>query len=124
MAARLAFARRYIRWTQQDWMNITFSDESPYPIERQDGRRRCWRRKGERLAPGCVSTVKDKRSVMVWGAMGLRDKTLLVIIHGNMDATRHRNKLCIHDVLPLLNNMPNQARLFQQDNVPLARYLG
>ena len=52
VAARLAFARRYVRWTQQDWMNIIFSDESPYPIERQDGRRRCWRRKGERLAPG------------------------------------------------------------------------
>ena len=125
VVARLAFTRRYVRWTQQEWMNVVFSDESPYPIERQDGRKRCWRRKCERLAPGCVSTVKDKRSVMVWGAIGFRVKSPLVVIRGNMDAVRYRNEILIPHVLPLINNLPNQGRLFQQDNAaPPAGYPG
>ena len=49
------------------------------------------------------SAVKDKRSVMVWGAMGLRGKTPLVVIQGNMDAARYRNEILIPHLLPLMN---------------------
>ena len=55
---------------------------------------------------------------MVWGAMGLRGKTPLVVIQGNMDAARYRNEILIPHLLPLMNTMPNNARLFQQDNAP------
>ena len=56
---RLRYATGKVRWTQQDWSRVIFSDESPFPIERHDGRLRCYRRAGERFAPNCVSTVRD-----------------------------------------------------------------
>ena len=68
-----------------------FSDELSYPIEPQDGRKRVWRRKGERFAPGCVTTVRDKRLVMIWGDMSLHGKSQLVVVNANMDA----NFICL-----------------------------
>ena len=35
-----------------------------------------------------------------------------------MDAARYRNEILIPHLLPLMNTMPNNARLFQQDNAP------
>ena len=34
---------------------------------------------------------------------------------------RYRNEILIPHVLHLINNLPNQGRLFQQDNAPLHR---
>ena len=58
------------------------------------------------------SAVKDKRSVMVWGAMGLRGKTPLVVTQGNMESARYRNEILIPHLLPLMNTLPNNASLF------------
>ena len=95
-----------------------FSDESPYPIERQDGRKRVWRRKGERFAPGCITTVRDKRSVMIWGAMSLHGKSQLVVVNANMNAERYINDILTPHVLPFFNAVPAEGRMFQQDNAP------
>ena len=54
---RLRFATGKVRWTQQDLSRVIYSNESPFTIERHDGRLRCYRRVGESLAPNCVSTV-------------------------------------------------------------------
>ena len=62
---RLAWATRYRRYTQQQWANVIFSDESSFPIEKCDKRKRVYRRVNERFADGCIQSVDDKRSVMV-----------------------------------------------------------
>ena len=116
---RLQFGREKVRWTQQQWRRVVFSDESPFPIERHDGRHRCYRRPGERFASNCVSTVRDKRTVHVWGAIGIHGKSNLVLIRGNMNNVRYRNEIIDPHVLPLINQMPNPAQaIFQQDNAP------
>ena len=114
---RLRFATGKVRWTQQDWSQVIFSDESPFPIERHDGRLRCYRRAGERLAPNCVTTVRDKRSVHVWGAIGMNGRSQLVQIRGNMNNVRYRNDIIDPHVLPLVRGMRGQVT-FQQDNAP------
>ena len=105
---RLAFARKKVRWTQQQWSQVVFSDESPFPIERHDGRLRCYRRPGERLAPNCVTTVRDKRSVHVWGAVSINGKSQLVQTRGNMNNVRYQNEIINQHVLPLVQRIPGQ----------------
>ena len=38
--ARLGYATRYRRYTQRQWSNVIFSDESSFPIEKLDMRKR------------------------------------------------------------------------------------
>ena len=114
--ARLDYATRYRRYTQRQWSNVIFSDESPFPIEKQDMRKRVYRRVGERFADTCLPTVQDKRSVMVWGAISVRGKSDLIITQGNIDATYYQDQILTPGLLPLLNNLPNRDNIeFQHD---------
>ena len=68
---RRRYATGKVRRTRQDLGKVIFSDESPFPIERHDGRLWCYRRAGEWLVSTCVPTVRDKRTVHVWEAKSL-----------------------------------------------------
>ena len=46
--ARLNWTRIHRRWTQRQWNNVLFTDESRFNLEHSDGRQRVWRRPGER----------------------------------------------------------------------------
>ena len=52
---------------------LLFTDESRFTLYRADGRRRVYRRRGERFADVCVVERDRFRggSVMVWGGIGL-----------------------------------------------------
>lgn len=67
--ARLVWSRRHLRWTRRDWAQVLFSDESRFNLYHSDGRRKIWRREGERYED---DTVQERvafggGSVMVWG---------------------------------------------------------
>ena len=66
-------------------------DESRFTLYRADGRRRVYRRQGERFADACV--VEQDRfgggSVMVWGGIAHGMKSQLIIVAGNMIAVRY-----------------------------------
>jgi len=83
-AARLAFCRRHVRWTRQQWANVLFSDESRFSLHHNDGRIRVWRRPGERLLDAAVREVVPfgGGSVMVWGAFSLNHRTPLGATRG------------------------------------------
>ncbi|GFS19765.1 transposable element Tc1 transposase, partial [Elysia marginata] len=53
------------------WNKHMFSDESKFLLERQDGRKRVFRRVNERLVPQCLSQARafGGGSVMVWGGI-------------------------------------------------------
>ena len=81
-------------------------------------RKRVYRRMGERFAGACLQTVQDKRSVMVWGAIGVREKSDFIITHGNIDTTYYQDQDQIFSpgLLPLLNNLPKRDNMeFLQD---------
>ena len=107
---RLAWATRYRRYTQKQWANFIFSDESSFPIEKCDKRKRVYRRVNERFADGCIQSVDDKRSVMVWGAISIRGKSNLIIAQGNIDANAYQNNILTPGLLPFLNAVPNPGQ--------------
>ena len=43
---RLIWSRRHARWTQRNWNQVMFSDESRFCSSKPDGRERVWRRRG------------------------------------------------------------------------------
>ncbi|KAK7107428.1 hypothetical protein V1264_015361 [Littorina saxatilis] len=52
--APLAWSRRHLRWTRRDWAQVLFSDESRFNLYHSDGRRKVWRREGERYEDDTV----------------------------------------------------------------------
>lgn len=70
-AKRLAFAKKYRHWTEQDWKNVIWTDESSFELEKTSRQIRVWRKTHEAYASHCLApTFKSGRSsVMVWGGL-------------------------------------------------------
>lgn len=79
--ARLHYARTYKNWTQRQWRNVLFTDESRFCLFNSDRRVRVWRRQGQRYDRSCVQPVHafNGGSVMVWGGIWYNGRTELVI---------------------------------------------
>lgn len=114
---RLRWARTVRRWQRRNWRRVMFSDESRFNMFQADGRVRVYRRRGERLHPGCIQDVHPYGGggIMVWGAICGDQKTPLVTIQGNLTAQRYRDQVMQPVVLPYLQQQP-QGIIFQQDN--------
>lgn len=115
MQERLNWTQAHRRWTLRQWEQVIFSDESRFLLERHEGRRRVYRRKGERFLNCTVSTASDRRSVMVWGAISATGKTDLVIIRGNVTANRYIDQCLRPQLLPFIQRQ-NNGTIFQHDN--------
>ena len=76
---RLAWARRHLAWTRQQWSSVLFSDESRYTLTFNDGRICVWRRVGEHFIDATVAE-HDRHgggSLMVWDGFSLHHRTPL-----------------------------------------------
>ena len=114
---RLLWARQHRRWTLAQWSDVIFTDESRFCIFSNDGRRRVWRRRGERFAECCVQTVRQGHGggLMVWGGISLRGKTDLVFVDGNMNARRYIDQVLQPVVVPYVHNRV-QNLILMDDN--------
>ena len=96
-AIRLHWLERHrpVNFTRRRWRNILFSDESRFSLHRADGRKRVYRRKGERYADACV--IEHDRfgggSVMVSESIAYGFKSPLVVINGTMNAVKYRDEV-------------------------------
>ncbi|GFR82544.1 transposable element Tcb1 transposase [Elysia marginata] len=117
---RLDWARIHSFWPRQLWNNHMFSDESKFLLERQDGRKRVFRRVNERFVPQCLSQARafGGGSVMVWGGITAAGKAPLVTVHGNLTARRYIDEILRPHVVPAIHN---QGLTFMQDNAPAHR---
>lgn len=83
---RLKFAMQHVNWTEEQWENVLFTDETK--IEVYGSHRRVFVRRmaGERYQKQClVPTVKfGGGSIMVWGAVSGKGKLPLHKIEGKM----------------------------------------
>ena len=99
----------------RQWRRVLFTDESRFTLYRADGRRRVYRRRGERFADACV--VEQDRfgggSVMVWGGIAHGIKSQLIIVAGNMTAVRYRDEILRPVAVPLVQQ---RNLILQQDN--------
>ena len=115
--ARLAFCRHQRQWTRQQWGRVLFTDESRYSLSHSDGRRRVWRRPGERFIDACVQE-RDQYgggSVMVWGGFHLHGRTPLYHIQGNLTGLRYRDEIVRPHIIPTLQAI-GQGAVLQDDN--------
>ena len=102
----------YFRWGSGDEFFLRTIIGSLY---RADGRRRVYRRRGERFADACV-VERDRfggGSVMVWGCIAHGIKSQLIIVAGNMTAVRYRDEILRPVAVPLLQQ---RNLILQQDN--------
>ena len=94
---------------------VLFTDESRFTLYRTDGRRRVYRRRGERFADACV-VERDRfwgGSVMVWGGIAQGIKSQLIIVAGNITAVRYRDEILRPVAVPLVQQ---RNLILQQDN--------
>ena len=92
---RLQWARGHLQWNRLRWRGVLFSDESRFHLSRSDGRRRIWRRPGERYAFCCVEEVDrfGGGSLMIWAAVSFHYKSRLHYYYGSTLSGRHPDTL-------------------------------
>lgn len=66
---RYQFAKMTKKFTLDDWKNVIFTDESPFPLFWTPNRQvdRIWAKNSEDVTP--IPTVKKSQGIQVWGAM-------------------------------------------------------
>lgn len=113
---RLAWARKRLNWTHEEWSSVLFSDESKFDVCIGDDRGRVIRNKSEAFHPDCLKrTVKFAKGVMVWGCMSARGVGNLYFIEGTVNAVKYQDIL-ENQLLPSVDRLyPEGDVLFQQD---------
>lgn len=96
---------------------MIFSDEKKWNLDGPDGFSAYWRdlRKEERIFS---KRQMGGGSVMTWAAITYLGRLALVFVEGRLDSNRYQALLSGH-VLPLLNQYPHLAFMFQQDNASI-----
>ena len=101
--------------SKSNWKSISGVPPSCCRCCRADGRRRVYRRRGERFGDACV-VERDRfggGSVMVWGGIAHGIKSQLIIVAGNMTAVRYRDEILRPVAVPLVQQ---RNLILQQDN--------
>lgn len=115
--ARLNWAQEHVRWENEQWSRVLFTDESRFGIHPDSRRVRVWR------APGRNNRLRDVQEVhrfkggtlMVWGGIAIGRRTPLVLVDGNLNAVRYRDQILEMFVLPFAAEA-GENFIFQQDN--------
>ena len=113
--ARMLWANQHQAWTLRNhWRYVWFSDKSRFLLQRHGGRRRVYRRRGERYAAPCVDEEPPHGGggVTVWGAISNTGRSQLVRVQGNLTAAQYIQDILQPHVLPL---MGTSGAVFQQD---------
>lgn len=118
---RREWARSFIDWTDKDWSQVIFSDESKFNLFGSDGRQWCWRRSGQEYDDIYVQKkVKHGGgSIMVWGCVTSRGVGRLHRIDGKMDADKY-TEILRQSLLQTYRDyrIPKRTTYFAQDNDP------
>ena len=96
--ARLNFAREHVEWTEEQWSQVLYTDESRFNRSSPDGRESVWRRPGERYSACAMSlrTAYGGGSVMVWCGISFDGRTDLVFVeNGSLTAPRYIEEILL-----------------------------
>lgn len=118
---RRQWCRDHQNWTQQQWEQVIWSDESSFTLFQTTGRVFVWRTPAEAFHVDClVPTVKHGGgSVMAWGAISWRSLGPLVVLREKVRGEHYRSNLADH-LHPMLQTLfPGERPLFQDDNAPV-----
>ena len=107
---RLAWCKTRLHWTESDWKNVIFSDESKlelHPRRRQHVRRPIGSRYDERYTLG---TRKFSPSIMAWGAIRSDGVTSMIKCVDSIDSLKYQRILDLG-----LPTILEEGKIFQQD---------
>ena len=112
---RLNWAQNHLRWRRNQWNNVLFTDESRFMLREVDGRRRVYRRTGERYLDACCERCEayGGGSVMIWTGITARHKTNVVFVDGTLTGVRYRDEILNRHVIPFIQRHDG---VFQQKN--------
>jgi transposase len=115
---RLQWASEHQNWTEDQWKNVLFSDESSFVLKWK-GRKIVWRRKGERFNTKYIQgTIKHDKKIMVWGCFSANGVGHLHRIDGTLNADKYK-QILIHHMQPSAKSLfADNQFIFQHDNDP------
>ena len=122
---RQQWSRAHLRWTQQQWSTVLFTDESVFRLSRADGRTRVWRRKNERYA-NCNIVERDPYgggALMVWAGISDNLKTDLVVINGTLTGQRYIDQVINPYVVPFFRGNRANFTLMDDNAVHIGQLL-
>lgn len=116
MAARVLWAEAHLNWNVQ-WRKIIFSDEKKFRLDGPDGNTSYYHDVRKR------QLIHNKRhsgggGVMVWGAIGWRGKSDVMLIEGNMKSEDYQEVLSM-GLLNCAGRIGGANYIFMQDNATI-----
>ena len=115
----MRWACKHVKWTQNQWDIVIFSDESSFTVRPTALRKRVWREANTRYhLNNLVPTFKsDFVSLPVWAAFSIRRRTPLIRIQGTLKQDQYKEILS-NNLFPFASRYHESLNniLFQQDN--------
>ena len=92
---RLDWAKQFAGWTDDQWSNVVWSDESTFQLIQSSRRSIVWRKPGEEYNDDCISkTVKfGGGSITVWGCITTQGVGVLRLCEGTVNSEEYINIL-------------------------------
>ena len=120
--ARLAWATQHQHWTNAQWSNVLFTDESSFSVSIGDNRLYCYRRSNERYIDDCIQQSPNRGygSINIWGGIIGGRRLPLVRLYGRLTGETYINNILIPHILPFITNERRLNNIIpvQQDNTP------
>lgn len=118
---RLAWAKKHVQWTTEQWKKVIFSDESNFYLTGNQCNKYVRRFPGEEFKPYCLNlTVKQPLHVMIWGCIAASGVGRIRIVQGMMNSKQYIEVL-EKTMLPSAQQLVGQDFIFQDDNAPCHR---
>lgn len=115
---RLTWCREHQPWTQDQWANVLFSDESRFSLQSDSRRVLIWREPGTRYHP---SNIRERDrygggGLLVWGGIMLGGRTSLYVLdRGTLNAQRYRDEI-LEPYVRLFRGAIGPEFIFMDDN--------
>lgn len=102
-APRVLWCRQHEDWTDNQWGQVLFTDESRFSLRPDSRRLRIWRQPGAAERLRYVQEVHKFQggSIMVWGGIMAHRKTDLVLVGGHLGANRYIQEILQPVVFPI-----------------------
>lgn len=118
---RLAWAKKYAKWTAEQWGKVIFSDESNFYLTGNQCNKYVRRFPGEEFKPYCLNlSVKHPLHVMIWGCIMASGVGRIQIVQGMMNAKQYI-EILQKTMLPSAHQFLGKDFYFQDDNAPCHR---
>ena len=118
-AARLAFAKKYEKWTMDDWNKVVWSDETKINLFGSDGRYYCWKKKGSssQLHHFKPTVKHGGGSIFLWSCITAKGVGYMAKIDNGLDAKLY-TEILKGELMDTLNyyGMEKDQIIFQHDN--------